>query len=376
MDFNGFEYFNKEIVERLSGVTGQVQPPKVEVEEPCSDEYMTVMLNGVMCFNVGFGEKVVKKGDFRKVQVNGDNNGLYLQVSVSTPFAVKGFIKVDLRFVGGNESREVFVGYLTAERGYLKTSIYLPFLPTTIDISTEYTSGEDDTDEINFTNDVIRYILKSPTLNPGLGSLPSAFTQNHAKHLPQYTSVITKKYNSSWHKYLKANSEHFAVFHFSEAECLVKGIYPYVKAHEVRVALASQTDVLEVDSRIARESEAHEKALTEHLKSVLDGMEEGMDQRDVMDHISQNDDFLYFVSPSISTLQRFLVKQRDTFVWTTHKDLPRCIGLARGSRMSELPSPQSKPVNNIQATKEPRSPPQQDALKTDPELMKLNISNW
>eukprot|EP01064_Diplonema_japonicum_P031695 TRINITY_DN573_c0_g1_i3.p1 TRINITY_DN573_c0_g1~~TRINITY_DN573_c0_g1_i3.p1 ORF type:complete len:376 (+),score=84.45 TRINITY_DN573_c0_g1_i3:99-1130(+) len=297
MEFTGFE----RMMERLSGGstdpsaaltissnsasnTTDVKPPAAEVEDPPRDKrFATILMNGILCYNAEFGESVEKKINTERIQVNGDSKGLYLCLNVSTACEVGvDNMKLALTFTNGDEAKAnsvgIFVGYLTASCRYIKTAVYVPFVPDTVTISCQFSEREEDTDEINFTHDVIKYILQSSTLNPGLGSLPSAFTQNHAKHLPQYKSVITKKYNSSWHKYLKANCEVFTVFHFSEEECISKGIWPYVKAHEVRVALASQKNVLEIDRRIARESEVHEHALTEYLKSVLDGLEEGMDQ--------------------------------------------------------------------------------------------------
>ncbi|KAJ9463742.1 hypothetical protein DIPPA_07770 [Diplonema papillatum] len=320
-----------------------------------SAPFVTVILNGKMAINAVLGGVTSER--MFPIQINGSNNGVLVHTTASCPCRVGAdkVYKIEVTFRARSEDGEaaaggeasLLLGFITRDASHVSGAVSLPFIPQIVDVYAFEAPEALDTNELKFTADVVG-IFRSQTLNPGAGSLPSALTQNYSKHLPQYKAVVVDKYQSSWHQYLKANADTFWVFQLSEDEIEAHRLAPHVKPHEVRVAIrqaargglddggAAMATILAADREIASSSAQHERKLIEYLKSILDGVPEGMDQRVVMDHLERNEDFLHFISPSYSTLYRFLVQQRDTFAWTNHDLLPMCVGLSRGVRKGEI----------------------------------------
>eukprot|EP01060_Flectonema_neradi_P006255 TRINITY_DN1418_c6_g1_i1.p1 TRINITY_DN1418_c6_g1~~TRINITY_DN1418_c6_g1_i1.p1 ORF type:complete len:358 (+),score=46.37 TRINITY_DN1418_c6_g1_i1:76-1074(+) len=308
--------------------------PELQILSVPEEPYVTVILNGLTIINCTLG------GDLEEplsaVSLNGSRGASYFHILASTAFEIKGMYRVELEFLGPDGTHEFPFGNLTEENSELCGAVCIPFNPTSVRMScrklepSEYSHS---VDESRFTDDVVS-LLRSG-LNSFGGSLASALLQNYAKHLYHYKSVVVKKYEGSWHQYLNNNKHVFNVFQKKEDEIAQQGLSPYIKPHEVRVVLVEQEDWMEVDQRIAEKWRYHEKSLISNLTDTFKDLTEGMDQRAVMDCLEDNEHFLHFISPSFSTLYRFLVQHRDIFTWTKHEHLPLCVGLADPERQGE-----------------------------------------
>eukprot|EP01062_Namystynia_karyoxenos_P021382 TRINITY_DN18136_c0_g1_i1.p1 TRINITY_DN18136_c0_g1~~TRINITY_DN18136_c0_g1_i1.p1 ORF type:complete len:545 (+),score=79.97 TRINITY_DN18136_c0_g1_i1:66-1700(+) len=292
----------------------------------------------------------------KKLRVNGDGNALYVHVAaacsrkvLAEEFGEHGAAKamrVTATFASPRRAdseaaeRTVIVGYISEATPYCAGSDFIPFCPSSVTFRTKFVQQPGNAEEERLCVG-IRDILNNETINPYKGSLPSALTQNHAKVLPLYSSVVEEGYGGSWHQFLRAHPNEFTLFQMSEEQVRHHNLAPFVKPQEVRVAMVGVA-ATDRDAACAAANRAHEQRLIELLQEVLTGHEDGMDQRQVMEQLGTSAAFLHFARPSLCTLSRFLASHRDRFVWSNHPDLVSTAGLSRGDRVAYLHRPRAQ----------------------------------
>ena len=319
-----------------AGIESRELPDMQPIVSVPEEPYVTIILNGLNIVNCPLGGEIEEP--ISAANLNGSKGSMYFHILASTVYELKDRYRVEFEFEGHERRKfQLPFGNLTEEEQEIDGATCVPFTPISVHIQcrlldpSEYTYS---VEESRFTADVVS-LLRSSGLNSYGGSLASALLQNYAKHLYHYKDVVIDKYEGSWHQYLNSNPSVFNVFQKKEEEIAQHNLSPYIKPHEVRVVLVEQKDSMAIDQRIAESWKYHEKSLIDNLTRTFSNLPEGMDQREVMDCLENSEHFLHFISPSFSTLYRFLVLHRDIFSWTKHDFLPLCVGLADGERKGE-----------------------------------------
>eukprot|EP01062_Namystynia_karyoxenos_P022826 TRINITY_DN1877_c0_g1_i1.p1 TRINITY_DN1877_c0_g1~~TRINITY_DN1877_c0_g1_i1.p1 ORF type:complete len:919 (+),score=243.61 TRINITY_DN1877_c0_g1_i1:95-2851(+) len=178
----------------------------------------------------------------------------------------------------------------------------------------------------------LKTVFNNPDINPRGGSLALGVLSKHAREKAPDTlqSVLDgEAYEGSLEKFLREHSDTFFVYNLRSKEIESRGLGDCCEPEQTRVALTlherqgcKAVDCVEPEGK-QRDVEKRLLARMEQLLSERD-----YEQRDLLDQLAQVPEFLFCLSPSFSTLMRFLSKHKDKFAWTTHPDLPTRIGLA------------------------------------------------
>eukprot|EP01059_Diplonema_ambulator_P015600 TRINITY_DN26769_c0_g1_i1.p1 TRINITY_DN26769_c0_g1~~TRINITY_DN26769_c0_g1_i1.p1 ORF type:complete len:415 (+),score=138.73 TRINITY_DN26769_c0_g1_i1:38-1246(+) len=304
--------------------------------------FVTLLMNGNCVvrspFPEGTGSVMEVETDVPgTLRINSDGMSLYLHMVACTASTLDMDVHVSIRLIDEttDAEEEVHVGTLGKDVEKCSSVDFVPFVPTrAVLVLSSVPEDRNDLVEKKFVASLVE-VLRSPALNPGQGSMSAAVLQNHAKCLPLYKDIVEKAYGGCWLQFLKQHEEVMDVLQLSEAEINTMELCPLVKVGEPRVVLCG-TDWKTLDAKRARQHRDREQALLKHLIDMFSSSNECLTQQELMEILCDDEDFLFFVQPSLAAVGRFIMQHKDTFAWPTHPSISCTTGLRRG-RSGEVP---------------------------------------
>eukprot|EP01059_Diplonema_ambulator_P033750 TRINITY_DN7205_c0_g2_i1.p1 TRINITY_DN7205_c0_g2~~TRINITY_DN7205_c0_g2_i1.p1 ORF type:complete len:666 (+),score=160.43 TRINITY_DN7205_c0_g2_i1:212-2209(+) len=258
----------------------------------------------------------------------------YIQIIVVLPcifISSKLSWSCTLKLSNGKCDETIDLGRISKENSDVCISRLMAFEPEVAVLSATHDEvvGKKQIDpEVEAFIDEIKEVFYSPTVNPRGGSLQLSTVAEHVKETcpASYHKLVDIAYDGNFQDMILAHPDTFLVFQFSDKEIESRGL-DAGSAREVRVALTlhEKQGCKAVNTQKESSQRETEKQLILKLEEILH--ERDYDQRELLDIVAKDTKLLFFLSPSFSTLMRFLSKHRDTFAWTTHPDKPTSIGL-------------------------------------------------
>eukprot|EP01064_Diplonema_japonicum_P019779 TRINITY_DN2860_c0_g1_i1.p1 TRINITY_DN2860_c0_g1~~TRINITY_DN2860_c0_g1_i1.p1 ORF type:complete len:715 (+),score=109.73 TRINITY_DN2860_c0_g1_i1:70-2145(+) len=238
---------------------------------------------------------------------------------------------VVLKLANSNSEKLIDIGTISKENSDVFLETELDFEPETAILTATHNAviGQKKLDpEVESFIDEIKDIFYSATVNPRGGSLQLSTVSDHIKTncSTQYHKLVEIGYKGDFQAMILDHPDTFLVFQFSDKEIESRGL-DQGSAKEVRVALTlhEKQGCKAVNTQKESNQRETEKQLISKLEEILHDRD--YDQRELLDIVARDPKLLFFLSPSFSTLMRFLSKHRDIFAWTTHPDKPTSIGL-------------------------------------------------
>eukprot|EP01065_Artemidia_motanka_P041156 TRINITY_DN5284_c4_g1_i1.p1 TRINITY_DN5284_c4_g1~~TRINITY_DN5284_c4_g1_i1.p1 ORF type:complete len:733 (+),score=229.05 TRINITY_DN5284_c4_g1_i1:82-2280(+) len=240
--------------------------------------------------------------------------------------------RVVLTFHSPRHRNDVELGEFSAEHTDSVTGVKLQEHPTRIQLKAVQLAQDADasTDPCEAKLlEALKSIFNRPDVNPRGGSLAVSVLRRHLRE-PDHSDALgylnAGRWQGNLEVFLADFPNVFLVFSLTAKEIESRGLD--CEPHEPRAALtlAERRSCKAVDSIDQGGKQEVERRLLRRVEELL--RERDYEQRDLLDKLAEVDEFLFYLSPSFSTLMRFLAKHKEIFAWTTHPDKPTQIGLA------------------------------------------------
>eukprot|EP00755_Sulcionema_specki_P017200 Sspe_Gene.10987::Locus_3704_Transcript_1_1_Confidence_1.000_Length_2511::g.10987::m.10987 len=307
----------------------------------------TVVLNGLQCLYCNCPrnarEVAFSMAPTGALQLFGESNDLFLQLLFTSPnFPQRPPYHVEgtLELLDNNRKviRSVKLGLIEEPGQVEKKQVTLLFVPAYLKLVLHHIpSDKRGPNETQLLEEIFA-VMKNRRLNPCGGSLPSVTVQHRAKESPLYEKVVGRNFQNSWHQFMKAHSDKFSLFHYTQSEIIERKLSPLCKSNEARIVLREHQqnpNWKKADELAAKKHAEAEEGLKQKLIMLL--KQRDYDQRELLEELHGDENFKHFLSPTFSILMRTLSRHKGLFITSADKDQPTRVGLARPLRTVYTP---------------------------------------
>eukprot|EP01060_Flectonema_neradi_P016982 TRINITY_DN2363_c2_g3_i1.p1 TRINITY_DN2363_c2_g3~~TRINITY_DN2363_c2_g3_i1.p1 ORF type:complete len:604 (+),score=130.61 TRINITY_DN2363_c2_g3_i1:63-1814(+) len=311
----------------------------------CAPLFCTAVINGQHAIQLRLPKSGFTSSPRQPAFVKAIRNKVKINVVLPLIFLDKSLswnINVTLLDSIKGKSLTIKVGNLSKKSSMLTAESPITFNPTEAFVEADFKSTTSETDpiEAKFVESV-KQVLRDPDVNPRGGSLQLSVVEGHVRSMFDNFEIITKKYGN-FREAIRRYPEAFLRFQISDKEIESRGLDDSAREERIALTLTEKRGCNAVDNQRPAVTSEAELNLINTMKTLL--KERDRDQRELLNILLQNPRFLPFLSPSFSSLMRFLSRHKDIFAWTTHPDKPTFIGLLGCLNRPRLPEKKPAPV--------------------------------